>query len=243
MFRRRGFFAALTIVAAGASLGLTSSAEAAPHQAASAVPVGTIAVSTSGHACLTRSSAPTANVECGASLVQKWLRSRGQASVVRHTVLVPAGTVGGWPSSTTGGVCGFSGLAVRPTGMHHCDGITFVDPISDRDLIRTRLAAFTMLAHESAHGVQERRGKDPVAAYLVRDRAAMLPLEQQADCWAGAALNWAIRQNHFDAGQLPAARAFFRSIGHPGSGHGSGAAREAQLLQGYTGGAKACGLA
>lgn len=207
--------------------------------AAPAAPLGTVALVGSQRACAGPQAGPEGNVACGIWMVDQWLSSRGLRGVVAQTVAVSPGAFGLWPSATTGGVCGFAPVLL---GMHHCDRTTFVNFRLDRRLIEARDLAFTVFAHESAHGVQERRGKDPVAATLTNDVPAMLPLEQQADCWGGAALAWAVRRGHFGPQALPRARALFRSGGRAGSGHGSPDARDHQLTVGYANGPSACGM-
>ena len=237
------FVVAIATIVAGLATPVAVAAPPPVSPTASVAPAGTTPVRTSVRACSSGRQDPRANVECGAALVEQWLRTRGQEGVVARTVFVEPGRVEVWRSSTTGSLCGFSSLAAQPSGLHHCDRTTFVDLAVDGDLLRTRLTAFTVLAHESAHGVQERRGKDPVVAYWTGDDAGLLALEQQADCWAGAALKWAIGRGYFDAAQWLQAREFMRALGKSASSvHGAGAAREHQLVRGYTGGPQACGL-
>ncbi len=231
-FRRRAVVAALAVLIMPAWFGASTAA-------APVAPIGTTTLAGSDRACDGPQTGPAGNVACGIWLVNQWLSLRRSRGVVAQTVAVAPGAFGVWRSSTTGGVCGFTPVLL---GMHHCDRTTFVNFRLDRRLIEARDLAFTVLAHESAHGVQERRGKDPVAATLTNDVPAMLPLEQQADCWAGAALAWAVRRGHFGPQALPRARALFRSGGQAGSGHGSPEARDRQLTTGYANGPSACGM-
>ncbi len=203
---------------------------------ATAAPIGTTHVTPDRDACGDHGG--VRSVSCAAYLTDRWLRRMGLGDVVRETVLVAPVGAGLWRSST-GGICGFGAAGKLGLGLHHCDHRTFVYPSQDFTLLSDDVTTVTALAHESAHGVQERAGLDPVAVTLSFDGDRLLPLELSADCWAGIALRWFV-----DEGMLaPTARAGARGLlraAAGGLGHGSAQQRQSAFDAGYLQGATAC---
>lgn len=204
---------------------------------AQAQPWGTVRVQPSTSACGGHDLASRA--ACGAAFTAQFLRSRGAADVVRETLIVAPGGVGVWRSSTTGGLRRFGRVGGVGIGLHHCDRRTFVDPGKDAKIFTGDVAAITALVHESAHGIQERSGYDPVAVTLSGDRRRLYPLEQSADCWAGVGIAWFIAMGKLPRGADRPARDLLRGV-NSSAGHGSGAERAAAFDAGYTRGAAAC---
>ncbi|WLP90208.1 hypothetical protein [Gordonia sp. NB41Y] len=232
-----GFFSrrvrtVMTDVAAGA-LGLIGS-QAAPAQA---IPGGTVEVVPSMAACGDRGFEKS--LQCGAAFTDRWLDSWGASDVVEATVVTRPDAAGVYPSRTTDGVCVYANTAPLAIGLHHCDRYTFVVPRTDRELVSDDVDAIVLLAHESAHGFQEKAGLMPVETSAIRDTRRMLPLERSADCWSGAATAWYIEQDMLDDDAVDGGRELMRSIGGS-AGHGNADAREQAYLTGFEGGSGAC---
>lgn len=180
------------------------------------------------------------HVRCGAAFTARWLAHRGVPDVVVRTVIQQPMTVGAWRSGTTGALCGYTTVAPLRFGMHHCDRTTFVVPSLDGAVLETDVTTITALAHESGHGVQERLGFDPVTTTLRGDSARLLPLEQHADCWAGAAVSWYIAQSMLPSAARGPARTLLSRLGSP-DGHGTSTQRVAAFDAGFARGASWCG--
>ncbi|GAB93924.1 hypothetical protein [Gordonia rhizosphera] len=204
---------------------------------ATAAPIGTTHVTPDRGACGDHGG--VRSVSCAAHLTERWMRRMGLGDVVRETVLVAPVGAGLWRSSTTGGICGFGAAGKLGLGLHHCDHRTFVYPSQDFMLLSDDVTTVTALAHESAHGVHERAGLDPVAITLSFDGHRLLPLELSADCWAGMALRWFVDEGMLAATARAGAQGLLRAAAG-GLGHGSAQQRQSAFDAGYLQGATAC---
>ncbi len=209
---------------------------------AQATPIGTSHVIPSIAAC--DQTSPQQTVSCAAAYVNRWLAHKGARGVVKETVLVGRPSAGVWLRPDLRVRCGFSSVpGVFVTSMHHCDGITFVDlnELLDRTVMSRKVWAIVVMAHESAHGMQERAGIDPVMPTIMSNKAAMFPLEQSADCWAGMAMRWYIQRGMLPSSARADGQFLMRGIGVEGErGHGSPGQRQAAFDAGYDRGAPAC---
>lgn len=177
-------------------------------------------------------------IECGAARTARWLDSIHASTAVQRTVLIKPTTGGVWRSTSTGGVCGFVRISRITLGVHHCDGTTFIDPVAASPLLTDDIAATIVLAHEATHGLQELAGRDPVAATLSGDASRIKPLELSADCMAGIAASWMMRQHLLPPAASARGRALMGRSGSPS--HGSSAERVAAFTAGLTDGRVVC---
>ncbi|ROZ89110.1 hypothetical protein [Gordonia sp. OPL2] len=185
------------------------------------------------------------NVSCAVALTHEWLRHTGRSSVVRETVRVsnPAAGVSWNPRNSD--VCVYAELGtLLALGLHHCNAVTFYNPTSDAELIRTRSRAVTTFAHESSHGVQESAGLKPVsatiAALAVGRTAEIRTMELASDCWSGAAWTWLVGQGHLTAADRAEAVAFMYALPADRPTHGSGQERGRAFERGIVDGVAAC---
>lgn len=232
MFRRMTMIVFAVLTALGSMLLLSPVAHAAP--------LGTTAVVPTMAAC--QQGTPASNVTCAAAFTNRFLAAHGAVGVVRQTVLVKSGAFSVWPTPV-GGLCVFSDAEFLQMGAHHCDRTTFISlgQSFDRQLMSNRVHAIAVLAHESAHGVEQRAGVDLVTPALTGDNAAVLPTEQAGDCWAAVAIRWYIQQDMLPASSHDEARQLFYSIGSSRDlSHGTGPMRAAAFDAGYSGGSAAC---
>lgn len=211
---------------------------AAAPAAAAPPPLGTVEVSPSMAAC--GKTGAVDHVRCGAAFTARWLAHRRTPDVVARTVIQQPVTVGAWRSGTTGALCGYTNVRPIRFGMHHCDRTTFVVPSLDGAVLASDVTTITALAHESGHGVQERRGYDPVTVTLLGESDRLFPLEQHADCWAGAAMSWYTAQSMLPASAPAQARTLMRELGSRDAGHGTSVQRLAAFDAGFTHGATSC---
>ncbi|MDL9948324.1 hypothetical protein QSJ19_22640 [Gordonia sp. ABSL11-1] len=141
-------------------------------------------------------------------------------------------------------VCVYAELgAVIALGLHHCNKVTFYNPTSDAELIRTRSRAVTTLVHESSHGVQESVGLRPVSATITAlafgRTAEIRTMELASDCWSGAAWTWFIGQGHLSVADRSEAITFMYSLPDRPT-HGTGQERGRAFERGIVEGVAAC---
>jgi hypothetical protein len=215
-----------------------------PAPSADAAPWGTVPVRSNVADCRGE-GAPLENVSCAVALTRAWLAHSGRSSVVRETVRVtnPAAGVSWNPGNRD--VCVYAELGTLiPLGLHHCNKVTFYNPTSDAELIRTRSRAVTTFVHESSHGVQEAVGLRPVSATIAAlafgRTAELRTMELASDCWSGAAWTWFVGQGLVPVADRAEAVAFMYSLPADRPTHGSGQERGRAFERGIVEGVAAC---
>lgn len=218
------------------ALGFTAGFATEVGTASAAPPPGTTLVTGSLEAC--GSSNVKDIAACATARSGEWLAHMKESGAVKQVVWMNSVAAGVWRSSSTRGICGFSSIGL---GLHHCEGTTFINPRTDTELLRNDVTALVALSHESAHGLQEKAGLDPVWVTVVNS-PDLFRYEQSADCWAGMAMRWYIARHIVTWRDLGVARDLLRASGgnRADAGHGIGAQRVAAFDAGLRRGATAC---